>query len=288
MAIDPVRPLRTLYLQQLLGTLRRSRESILMNIRPIVIAPGPLDLEELERAIERSLNYHLQVKGKALIEMFVKLGYERGVDYTVGQVQAQAPIYETKLVAGVDWTRPDMAAIDELAKLSLADLKGINADLGRKVMRTIIDADKQGLGITRISRDITEQFNSIGLPRAEMIARTSINQAYNRAAWERIRKYAPYKIWIATVPSERTRDSHKEMHHKIVPVEEPFEVPSFKPTPGSKTVPGCKMMYPGDVTFQPDLAQVINCRCTIGPKFKGPEEPATKQKKKTTKKKEMN
>jgi len=279
MATDPVRPLRTQYVQQLLGIIRKSRQSILQNIRPLIIAPGPLDLEELERMIERSLNYHLTVKGKALVELFVRMGYERGIDYTVGQIQDQLPLHESKIIAGVDWTRPDMAAIEELSKLSLADLNGINADLGRKVMRKIVDADKQGRGITRIARDITEDFNTIGLPRAEMIARTSITQAYNRAAWERIRKYAPFKIWIATGDS-RTRDSHRSMHHIIIPVEEPFEVPAFKPTPGSKTVPGCKMMYPGDVSFKPDLAQIINCRCTIGAKFKGsvPKKPIKKAK----------
>lgn len=267
MAIDPVRPLRTAYLQQLLGIIRQSRQSVLRNVRPLIISPYPLDLDELERMIERSLTYHLDRRGQAIVEMFIRMGYERGVDYTVGRVQALAPVSDFKVVAGVDFTRPDMKAIDELSRLSMADLKGINADLGRKVLRTIVEGDKKGLGVTRIAQEITEQFNTIGLPRAETIVRTSINQAYNRAAWERIVKYAPFKMWIDT-GDDRERPGHLKMHHIIVPADEPFEVPAFKPNPNSKKmVPACKMQYPGDVTFSPDLAQIINCRCTLGPKF---------------------
>lgn len=280
MAVDPIRPLRTAYLYQLLSIIRQARQSVVKNVRPLIISPGPLDLDELERMIELALTRHLDVRGKAVIESFVKLGYQRGIDYTVGQVQAQLPSAgpDFRIIAGVDWTRPDMQAIDELSRLSLADLKGINSDLGRKILRTIVEDDKKGLGITRISKDVTEQFNSIGLPRAEMIARTSINHAYNRAAWERIRKYAPFKMWIDT-EDDRTRPGHRQMHHVIVPAEEPFEVPAFKPTPNSKkTVPGCKMQYPGDISFDPDLAQIINCRCTLGPKFTGPKKPIKKAK----------
>jgi len=149
MAIDPVRPLRTAYLQQLLGIIRQSRQSILRNVRPLIISPYPLDLDELERMIERSLTYHLDRRGQAIVEMFIRLGYDRGVDYTVGRVQALAPVSDFKIIAGVDFTRPDMKAIDELSRLSLADLKGINADLGRKVLRTIVEGDKKGLGVTR-------------------------------------------------------------------------------------------------------------------------------------------
>ena len=267
MAVDPIRPIRTAFIFQLLKLIRQSRESMVRNVRPLIISPSPLDIDELERAVELSLTRNLDIKGKAIVEMFLKLGFERGIDYTVGRIEAEAPPAEARIVAGVDWTRPDMKAIDELSKLSLADLKGINADLGRKVLRVIVEDDKKGLGITRIAKDINEQFNKIGLPRAETIARTSINQSYNRAAWERILKYAPFKMWIATVPSERTRDSHRRMHHVIVPADEPFEVPSFKASPKGKTIPGCKMNYPGDVSFGPDLAQIISCRCSIGPKF---------------------
>lgn len=268
MAVDPIRPIRTAYIFQLLKLIRQARDSMIRNVRPLVISPSPLDIDELERMVELSLTRNLDIKGKAIVETYLKLGFERGIDYTVGRIQAESTLAEARIVAGVDWTRPDMKAIEELSKLSLADLKGINADLGRKVLRVIVEDDKKGLGITRIAKDINTQFNTIGLPRAEVIARTSINQSYNKAAWERILKYAPYKMWIATVPSERTRPSHKEMHHVIIPSDQPFEVPAFKPSPNSKKmVPACQMQYPGDISFGPDLAQIINCRCTVGPKF---------------------
>lgn len=274
MQTDPIRPLRTEFLNQILFLIRQARNEVLRGVRPEIIYRQKVDVDTLEGLITKALNHSLGTQGQAVLQRMIEAGFRRGVDYTSGQIEREAAtlsVHEIgNLAVAIDWTKPDMDAINELSKLSFADLKGVEADVGRKVLRSIIEDDKQGLGITKISQHITEQFNSIGLPRAELIARTSINQAYNRAAFDRILRYAPFKKWIATLDG-RERLSHHKMDQVIIPSQDAFEVPAFKPTPNSKKlVPGCKMMYPGDVTYKPDLAQIMNCRCTLGPKFKGP------------------
>lgn len=165
---------------------------------------------------------------------------------------------------GVSFNKPDTLAIDILSKVTLSDFMDLTEDLEKRILKIIVEDDIRGLGIARMVKDITDQIDSVDSDQAEILSRTAVGQAYNRAAWERIVKYAPFKLWIDT-GDDRERPGHLKMHHVIIPAEEPFDVPAF--TLGDRVIPACRMQYPGDMTYKPDMGQIICCRCTLGPKF---------------------
>ena len=161
--------------------------------------------------------------------------------------------------------QPYLKAIELLTRVTLSEFMDLTEDQEIRIQKIIVEDDYQGLGIARMVKDISEQVESIDSTQAEILSRTAIHLAYNRAAWEDWVKRAPFKMWIATPNNAHTRPSHKALHHIIIPADEPFDVPAFTLT--DHLIPACKMQYPGDMTYKPDLGQVLCCRCTIGPKF---------------------
>lgn len=68
---------------------------------------------------------------------------------------------------------------------------------------------------------------------------------------EAVRSGCTVKTWV-TIIDNRTRDSHRDMSGTTVPIFEPFDVN------------GSLMMFPKDSdTFGADMAEIVNCRCSV-------------------------
>lgn len=90
--------------------------------------------------------------------------------------------------------------------------------------------------------------------RAETAARSVTNSLCSCEMFEEMKRRGyKYKGWH-TCMDGRERRSHAVMNGKRVPIDEPF------------IVGGYRMMFPGDITYNPPLKEVINCRCTITPR----------------------
>lgn len=90
--------------------------------------------------------------------------------------------------------------------------------------------------------------------RAETAARSVTNSLCGCEMFEEMKRRGyKYKVWH-TITDGKERHSHFVMNGKRVPINEPF------------IVGGYRMMFPGDVTYNPPLKEVINCRCTITPR----------------------
>lgn len=90
--------------------------------------------------------------------------------------------------------------------------------------------------------------------RAERISRGVVNSLCGCEAFEEMKRRGyRYKDWN-TVMDGRERATHAVMNGRRVPIDEPF------------VVGGYRMMFPGDVTYDPPLKEVIDCRCTITPR----------------------
>lgn len=267
MRSDPSRPVRALFSKELLQLLREARGAAISRIRENLI-DYRFDAEEIAAILDMINRHYLIDKGQTSIYRWTNTAYERSIGDTIQELmRAQKPRgYQLNIAAS--FTLKDQQAIRNIAAMSFEDLKGISASTSAKIVRHLKDLDKQGAGITKISRAIYDDWNGEALYRAERITRTSITEAYNHAAWDRILQYAPYKEWIPTLTDKRTRDSHLKMSGVIIPTEEPFVVPAFRPSPGSrKMVPEAMMMFPGDPSMGADLGQRINCRCAMAPRF---------------------
>lgn len=119
----------------------------------------------------------------------------------------------------------------------------------QSVMNTISEGFKEGEGINDINKRVNQQFTSLKGWESERIARTEVNSAQNKGAFD---IYTEENIdciqWWSAGHDGRTRDSHLEMHGLII--RRGFAFPNG-------------LLYPGDTNGA--LKEFINCRCTALP-----------------------
>lgn len=265
---DPVRSIRQLYTRELQALLRHARDDATLHIRNHFKYRSRIDVEAVREILEKILARRCIPESAEVIQRFTRTAYLRGIDQTAAAIDIAARTAGSPVAIAIGFNQIDLRAIENLSAIQLTDLEGITADMSARLIHDLVEADKQGAGITRITKLIAADFQELGVARIERITRTTLNRSYNDAAWSRIDQYAPYKEWIMT-RDDRTRPGHRQMEGVVIPVDALFEVPGFYPTPKSKKkVPAAKMLYPGDVSQNPDLAQIVNCRCTVAPRFR--------------------
>lgn len=168
------------------------------------------------------------------------------------------------LSIGVRFDLPDEQAITNL--IEILNLKLARAGNKTEIISALTTAERKGAGIPQLV-SVYRNFVDISERDAETLMRTWSGQAHNKAAWQRAKEYAPYKEWIGTPGSPRTRESHLKMNGVIIPVDEYFIVPGFVDRYTHEKVPEALMMYPGDVSQGPHQSQICRCRCALAPRF---------------------
>lgn len=261
---DPTRNDRAAFTRDLLTITRNARTEAIRRIRH-ALQGEKIDVEELNRVLGEINDHYMKVQFMRACERYIPNAYQSGVSWTLAYANAAPKPAGTDINIGLSFGQKDLKAIKNITTLAHNDLAGMSNDLSKKVLQIVARGDRQGLGITKISEMIGEQYNGIGAASAKRIARTSLTQAYNSAAHDRISEYAPYKEWIATLTDDRTRPSHKKIHHHVIPADEPFHLEAFKV--GKTTTPAGDLMFPGDDSLGINLGQIINCRCCVGPRF---------------------
>lgn len=126
-----------------------------------------------------------------------------------------------------------------------------------KIKRILVDGFENGDSSFDIARKIKES-SGFAFKRAEMIARTENTIACNYAdyvAWTQSPDIIG-KEWSATGDT-RTRPSHARANGQKRKLEEPF------------IVGYSKLMHPGDNSLGATSKEIICCRCTMYPIFKG-------------------
>ena len=262
---DPSRPIRTLFTREFLALIRNARGKALEELLPM-LKQRELDVSEIVKILEMLNFAYIDQPARTLIQQYLLQAYKRGISDTHDILLAQVKPRDLAVEISMNFTRPDEQAIANLSAISLSDLKGFTAEMSKKIVRDIVEADKRGAGITTFTGIIQDRYNGIGAARAEAIARTTTTQAYNGAAWSRTKDYAPYKEWLPTLHSDRTRPSHLAMKGVVIPVDDAFEVPAFMASKNTR-VEACRMMYPGDSSLGAPAGQVIQCRCALAPRF---------------------
>lgn len=265
MTADPARQIRTLFTREFLALIRNARARAMQQLIPM-LKVRQLDIGELVRIMGLLNEAYIEQPAERLIQENVVRAFTQGIQYTITDLKEKQPPtkpMEEPLAISINFNRYDERAVKNLANISLSDLKGFTAEMNKKIVRDIVEADKQGGSVAKFTAIIQEHYNGIGAGRAEMIARTASMQAYNEAAWARTKEYAPYKEWIPTLNSERTRPSHLAMEGVIIPVDEAFKVPGFRASKNT-WIEACEMMYPLDSSLGAPAGQIIQCRCTVG------------------------
>lgn len=129
----------------------------------------------------------------------------------------------------------------------------------RDVAKDYVDIDRRfELYIDEISRDIIEA--TINNPndeyylsedRAILISENEANTSLNYQEYSQAIKYGKiYKRWI-TENDSRVRETHKELHRKVMPIDDTF------------LVGNSLMLFPKDTSLGASSEEIVNCRCTI-------------------------
>lgn len=133
-------------------------------------------------------------------------------------------------------------------------------DLSGRVTTTTYEAIRsalaegvaEGEGIPDLARRIEEVFDDAVGNRAEVIARTEVNSAFNAAtnlAGSTLPSdVAAARLWVAARDG-RTRESHAAADGQVVPMSAPFQVG------------GASMFYPGDPSGP--AKETVQCRCAL-------------------------
>ena len=118
------------------------------------------------------------------------------------------------------------------------------------------DSDIIDRGPRAVAIEIRKTARTLAPWKAEMIARTEIQMAYNEAQsdfteelWDPSEDGQLYKKWFST-RDRRVRDSHKKLNGRVVRQDEVFETSNKD-----------ELRYPGDRKAR-KLESIINCRCS--------------------------
>lgn len=123
--------------------------------------------------------------------------------------------------------------------------------INKEIKEILKTSETQGIGTKEVATKLQKKFNQLKGYEAERIARTEINSANNKVAFNEIFNddTVEYKQWI-TCGDDRVRTSHIELDEQITRVGDPFSN---------------GLQYPGDHNGK--AKEVINCRCTLIPYF---------------------
>jgi uncharacterized protein with gpF-like domain len=264
---DPSKTVRTKFIREFLNLVKNARGKALDELRPL-LKQRDIDIAQIIRILTILNAAYLIQPATQILPEYIKQAYEHGITNTHDILTTQIKPHDIALDIGIgiNFTRPDERAIANLSAVSLSDLQGFTAEMSKKIIRDIVEADKKGAGITKFTQIIQDHYSGIGASRAETIARTVTSQAYNQATFARALEYAPYKGWSSTTTDSRTRASHRAMNRFVVEVDEPFDVPAFMASKNTR-VEACQMMFPSDSSLGASPGQIINCRCSLVPKF---------------------
>ena len=130
-------------------------------------------------------------------------------------------------------------------------------DLKLKVSKAI----ETGASTERLTAEIATM-SEFATYRAETIARTEVNGAYNAGTYESNQTLGDVgpveKYWIAT-GDDRTRETHREADGQVRAFADPF------------SIGGSEMLYPHDPAGP--AKEVVNCRCVLGYLYPGMARP---------------
>lgn len=163
------------------------------------------------------------------------------------------PVY-TKETEGAGFNVYATAINDWVSNQTAKDVTDIDETTEKQIGEAVKAGIENGEGAAEIADRISGAFKDNILPvRSMLIARTEVTPAMNFAHVEVGKQIGiPLKkVWLA-YGDTRVRDTHLAVSGTAVDMDSTFNV-GFS-----------RMGFAGDRTYNPDPAEVVNCRCTVG------------------------
>lgn len=212
------------------------------------------------RNIRNSINDEL-----ALLEERMAATMAQGIKNSVRLGGQTGALFSRTLGVGVGVPVLSPALISTIANLSAELVTNISAEIlssiNIAVSRGVLGELSQFDVIQRIGEFIPATSKAGATYRAEMIARTEMNRAYNTSQFGTMQEVAAAdpalrKTWI-TAGDTRVRSSHVDAGVNYVAGGSPGAIPANEPF----QLQGGTVMYPADPGGP--AAEVINCRCQL-------------------------
>jgi len=138
----------------------------------------------------------------------------------------------------------------------LGAVKKISDTTRKDLVRVMLEADKDGLGVRYVANQIFKSTRgNYSKSRSATISRTETHNAAsyaNHSVAKEMNIPNLQKQWVS-VTDDRTRSKHATLNGTIIPMDEDFEVPTNFGT--------ALMNRPGD--SRGGAANVVNCRCVL-------------------------
>ena len=126
-----------------------------------------------------------------------------------------------------------------------------------RIADTLSEGEAKGESMPKLADRVRSVFETSKM-RAMRIARTEVTAGANSAQMLAAqRNGATTKTWLS-IQDPRTREAHRLMDHRTVPIDGHFAVPLVE---GGVPLGAVPMEYPGDPAAPPSLT--VNCRCTM-------------------------
>lgn len=137
--------------------------------------------------------------------------------------------------------------VEELREQYVSMLAEEGVEVDESILEYIDKFSKEFVDTT-VRRANEEFFTSED--RADIVAENEANTVYNFEEFkEAVNSGKKYKMWV-TEHDEKVRETHKGVDGNVVEIDEYFEVgDSF-------------LLYPKDMSMDPNMNEIANCRCT--------------------------
>lgn len=153
-----------------------------------------------------------------------------------------------------NWTAIMNEGARNWAQSRLPLLRDVGVSVQADIRDKVAAAIESGAATERV-RDQIMELTGMSEYRAQVIARTEVNAAYNNGNYQAalaLEEFGPVeKVWVSTQDA-RTREAHVELYDTVVKFSDPFMV---KTNDGSRA----PLMFPMDMTGP--VETWIQCRC---------------------------
>lgn len=177
-------------------TLKQSRG---LSVRELAMAP--YNLEYIAEEMIRLTNSEILAPASGIIESNIPEAYNQGVIF--GETQLAKIGVRIAVGAGGP---VDMNVVNLLKTKNLIGLKGITEEMNKQINQQLAEGILNGESFPDLAKRITGRVDSIGITRAQTLARTEVQVAANRAAETRYAQAGiEYAEWL-TANDDRVSD----------------------------------------------------------------------------------
>ncbi len=212
-------------LKRLFKNFEKDAKQILeKNIIQHEIKQHAYDLPSIALRLRMSAQDTILLIGEDVIKEYVKIGYKQGVQRAKANLN-RVGMKDSGLMLPADWR-----AIDALQVRNLTALRGISDDVNKEIIQSITEGMKNGEDYRRIAERLVERTDSIGINRAELMARTETAFTHNQAAEMRYAQNGIEQVeWFTTLQEKDWGCICPDLDGEIFNLADSWERPPIHP-----------------------------------------------------------